>query len=157
MPSATQTSHDGLCRSLHRKPQQAPCKGTTATASPSSDTADSGATQDHHIQVYSCPHSRLFPLLQCSATSINIHPYRVQLLLHLPHAGIFFLEVDNAHLLSLSISAYSNSLKLMASVRKPGNITRQTAKMPCNSHTTTPGVTICRRNTQPSSLSCSSW
>lgn len=67
--------------------------------------------------------------------------------------GIFSLEVGNTDLLSLCIPAYSNRLRLTASVRKPDNIKRQIAKLPVHSHMTAPGVTGCR-NTHLSSLSC---
>lgn len=99
-----------------------------------------------------------FPFISLSPTHsaqplLNLHPYGVQLLLRLPHAGIFFLEVGNTDLLSLSIPAYSNSLELMPAARKPGNVTRQTAKVPFRSHMTVPGVTLGARSGQPSTPS----
>lgn len=96
-----------------------------------------------------------FPSIRSAQPLMNLHPYGIQLLLHLLHTGIFFLEVGSTDLLSLSIPAYSNSLKLMASATKPGNITRQTAKVPFNSHATVPGVTLGGRNAWLSSPSVS--
>lgn len=82
-----------------------------------------------------------FPSVQCSGTS-ELTSLWGSAPSTPTHAGIFFLEVGRTDLLSLSIPGYSNSLELTSSVREPGNTTRQTAKVPFNSHATGPGVTI---------------
>lgn len=143
----------GQCRPLHGKPQQAQ-KETTATASPSPAPAGEPLQVRYESFHALTPFYFLSFDTRCPDTH-QLTPHGAQLLLHLPHTGIFFLEMSNTDLLSLCISACGNRLRLMASVRKPDNIKREITKLPfySHSHMTIPGVTG-GRDTQLSSLSC---
>lgn len=129
-------------------------EGDRSHSIPSSGTAGRGATE---IIKYKYMHA-LIPFYfvsfntQCSAISEFTSLWGSAPSTPVSHWHIFSWSgiID---LLSISVAAYSNSLKLMSSVRKPGNLMRQTAKVPSNSHSTIPGVTLGGRNAQhPPSL-----
>lgn len=103
--SATQPSCHSQHRSLHGKHQQAQ-KETTATASPFSCHCRQGILSRPGASLFmpSLP-VIFFPSIYSALTLPNLHLLGAQLLLHLPHPGIFFLEVGNTDLLSLCIPA----------------------------------------------------